>query len=66
MLAMVLLTFVVLVVLFRSRVRMVREGRATVSYFRTFQGSQEPDYAAKPSRHLTNLLVAAASACATG
>jgi hypothetical protein len=58
MLAMVLLTFVVLVTLFRSRVRMVREGHAPVSYFRTFQGSQEPEYAIKPARHLVNLFEA--------
>ena len=58
MLAMVALTFVVLIMLFRSRIRMVREGHAPVSYFRTFQGSQEPDYAAKPSRHLANLFEA--------
>ena len=45
MLALVLLTFVVLIALFRSRVRMVREGLAPVSYFRTFQGSVvEPEY----------------------
>jgi hypothetical protein len=58
MLAMVLLTFFVLVVLFRSRVRMIREGHAPVSYFRVFQGSQEPEFAAKPARHLTNLFEA--------
>jgi hypothetical protein len=58
MLAMVLLTFVVLVILFRSRVRMLREGLVPVSYFGTFQGHQEPDYAAKPSRHLANLFEA--------
>ena len=58
MLAMVALTFVVLILLFRSRVRMVREGHAPVSYFRTFQGSQEPEYALKPARHLTNLFEA--------
>ena len=58
MLAMVLLTFAVLVVLFRSRVRMVREGLAPVSYFRTFQGSLEPDYAVKPARHFVNLFEA--------
>jgi hypothetical protein len=58
MLAMVLLTFIVLIVLFRSRVRMVREGHAPVSYFRTFQGSQEPEYAVKPARHLANLFEA--------
>ncbi|HUQ12584.1 MAG TPA: MAPEG family protein [Steroidobacteraceae bacterium] len=58
MLAMVLLTFVVLITLFRSRVRMIREGHAPVSYFRTFQGSQEPDYAIKPARHFANLFEA--------
>jgi hypothetical protein len=58
MLAMVLLTFIVLIVLFRSRIRMVREGHAQVSYFRVFQGSPEPEYAAKPARHLANLFEA--------
>lgn len=58
MLALVLLTGGVLIVLFRSRVRMVREGLAPVSYFRVFQGSPEPEFAAKPSRHFTNLFEA--------
>ena len=58
MLALVLLTVGVLVVLFRSRVRMVREGLAPVSYFRVFQGSPEPEFAAKPARHFTNLFEA--------
>jgi hypothetical protein len=58
MLALVLLTAGVLIVLFRSRVRMVREGLAPVSYFRVFQGSPEPEFAAKPSRHFTNLFEA--------
>jgi hypothetical protein len=58
MLALVLLTACVLVVLFRSRVRMVREGLAPVSYFRVFQGSPEPEFAAKPARHFANLFEA--------
>lgn len=59
MLAMVFLTFGVLVLLFRSRVRMVREGHAPVSYFRTFQGAVvEPEYTVKPARHLVNLFEA--------
>ena len=58
MLALVLLTFGVLIVLFRSRVRMVREGLAPVSYFRVFQGSPEPEFAVKPARHFTNLFEA--------
>jgi len=58
MLALVLLTFGVLIVLFRSRVRMIREGLAPVSYFRLFQGSPEPEFAAKPARHFVNLFEA--------
>ena len=55
MLAMVLLTFAVAVVLFRARLRAVREGQTPVSYFRLLQGSPEPEFLAKPTRHLTNL-----------
>lgn len=55
MLALVLLTFGVAVVLFRARVRSVREGHTPVSYFRTFQGSQEPEFLAKPTRQFANL-----------
>jgi len=55
MFAMVLLTLGVGVVLFRARKRSVREGHTPVSYFRTFQGSQEPEFLAKPTRHFTNL-----------
>ena len=59
MLALVILTFAVLIVLFRSRVRMVREGLAPVSYFRTFQGSlEQPEFTVKPARHFTNLFEA--------
>ena len=55
MLALVLLTFGVAVVLFRARVRSVREGHTAVSYFRTFQGSPEPEFLAKPTRQFANL-----------
>ena len=55
MLALVLLTFGVGVVLFRARVRSVREGHTPVSYFRVFDGSPEPEFLAKPTRHFTNL-----------
>jgi len=55
MLALVLLTFSVGVVLFRARVRSVREGHTPVSYFRVFQGSPEPEFVAKPTRHFANL-----------
>jgi hypothetical protein len=56
MLALVLLTFGVAVVLFRARLRSIREGHTPVSYFRTFQGSLEPpEFVAKPTRHFANL-----------
>jgi len=56
MFAMVLLTFAVAVVLFRARIRAVREGHTAVSYFRTFAGSPpEQEFLAKPTRHFANL-----------
>jgi len=56
MFAMVLLTFAVAVVLFRARIRAVREGHTAVSYFRTFAGSPpELEFLAKPTRHFANL-----------
>ena len=58
MFAMVLLTATVLVRLFRSRVRAVREGQLPASYFRIYQGGIEPDYAIKTSRHFVNLFEA--------
>jgi hypothetical protein len=58
MLAMVLLTFVVLVTMFRARVRSVREGALPIGRFALMQGDPEPDYVAKPTRHLVNLFEA--------
>jgi hypothetical protein len=55
MLAMVLLTFGVAVVLFRARIRAVRQGLMPASYFRVLQGSPEPEFVAQPTRHFTNL-----------
>ena len=58
MFAMVLLTFVVLTKLFRSRVRAVREGTVSAAYFRIYQGEAEPESTAKPARHFANLFEA--------
>jgi hypothetical protein len=58
MFALVLLTVAVLVVLFRSRVRAVREGKITARYFRLYQGEVEPETTAKPGRHFSNLFEA--------
>jgi len=55
MLTMVLLTFGVAILLFRARVRSVREGHTPVSYFRVFHGSPEPEFLAKRTRHYLNL-----------
>ena len=43
MFAMVVLTATVLVIMFRSRVRAVRENALTSAYFRVYQGGTEPD-----------------------
>ncbi|HTU65631.1 MAG TPA: MAPEG family protein [Steroidobacteraceae bacterium] len=58
MAAMVLLTVVVLVSLFRSRVAAVRTGQIDKTYFRLYQGSEEPELARKVSRHFSNLFEA--------
>lgn len=58
MFAMVLLTATVLTILFRSRVRAVRENQVTAKYFRIYQGEVEPESIAKPARHFSNLFEA--------
>jgi hypothetical protein len=58
MFAMVLLTATVLGILFRSRVRAVRDNQVPVTYFRLYQGAVEPESIAKPARHFTNLFEA--------
>lgn len=55
MFAMVLLTFGVLVALFRTRARSVRAGEMSASYFKTYQEGAEPEAAAKLARHFSNL-----------
>lgn len=58
MAAMVLLTFVVLGTLFRTRIRAVREGTVRASYFQTYQGDAEPEGSIQLSRHFVNLFEA--------
>jgi hypothetical protein len=55
MFALVLLTFAVLVTLFRARVAAVRSGQLSLAYFRLYQGEDEPESTKKPARHLANL-----------
>jgi hypothetical protein len=58
MAAMVLLTMIVLVKLFRSRVAAVRAGEVDAKYFRLHQGAEEPETARKVGRHFVNLFEA--------
>src|SRR5689334_2618385 len=58
MAGMVLLTVGVLVRLFRSRVAAVRAGEMEATYFRLYQGGDEPEATRKLSRHFTNLFEA--------
>ena len=58
MFAMVLVTATVLGILFRSRVRAVREQKVSTKYFRVYQGETEPEESAQASRHFSNLFEA--------
>jgi hypothetical protein len=58
MAAMVLLTMIVLVKMFRSRVAAVRAGQMDAKYFRLYQGGDEPETARKVGRHFVNLFEA--------
>ena len=58
MAAMVLLSAVVLVILFRSRVRAVRAQKIDMTFYRIYQGGAEPEESAKPARHFANLFEA--------
>jgi hypothetical protein len=58
MFAMVLLSFVVLIRLFRSRVSAVKAGELQTSYFRLYRGAVEPESTVKVSRHFSNLFEA--------
>ncbi len=58
MFAMVVLSAIVLVVLFRSRVGAVKAGRVSAKYFRVYQGEVEPEASAKAARHFSNLFEA--------
>jgi hypothetical protein len=58
MFAMVLLTFGVLLTLFRTRARFVREGAVDAAYFKTYQAGAEPEASARLARHFVNLFEA--------
>lgn len=55
MLAMVLLTFAVLLRLFLLRSRLAKEGTIDPRYFQTYQTGEEPADSAKWARHFSNI-----------
>src|SRR5687768_12868637 len=55
MAAMVLLTAVVLVKMYRARIAAVRSGHIEIEYFRLHLGAREPESSARFSRHFVNL-----------
>jgi len=58
MAAMVALTFIVLIAMFRSRVAAVKSGEASAGYYKTYQEGAEPRETAQLSRQLANLFEA--------
>ena len=58
MFAMVVLTFTVLLTLFRTRLGAVRTGTVDARYFKTYQEGSEPEASAKLARHFVNLFEA--------
>ena len=69
MAAMVLLTFGVLLAMFRRRVRAVRSGATQAGYYKTYQEGGEPREVAQYTRHFVNLFEAPTlfyAACISG
>lgn len=55
MATMVLLTFCIMVVMLRGRIRAVRTGEANPGYYKTYQEGGEPREAAQFTRHVVNM-----------
>lgn len=58
MFAMVMLTFTILLVLFRNRVESVGKGEISAYFYKTYQGEVEPDSSLKLTQHVTNIFEA--------
>jgi len=58
MFVLVLLSAFVLVLLFRRRVKAVRDGRVSARYFALFRNELEPEETVKAARHFSNLFEA--------
>ena len=69
MFAMVLLSFIVVLTLFRVRSKSVQDGKVKASHFQTYTGPPEPDKSIQISRHFSNLFEAPVlfyAVCITG
>lgn len=55
MFALVMLTFLIMVVTFRSRMSAVRAGKLPMNYFALMQGQEAPELVAKSTRNFSNL-----------
>jgi hypothetical protein len=53
--AQVALTFAVLVIMFKTRVREVQSGKITMKYFKTYDEGSLPEAIIKTERHFANL-----------
>ena len=58
MFAMVLLTFAVLLRVFRTRARLAKSGTIKLTYFQTYQDGSEPAESAQLARHFSNIFEA--------
>ena len=58
MFAMVVLSFTVLITLFFTRAKSVRDAKVSASHFQTYNESTEPDRSIRLSRHFINLFEA--------
>lgn len=58
MCAMVLLSFAVLMIAFRSRVNAVRNGQVKLGYFKTMTGGEPSEHVLKTGRNFSNLFEA--------
>lgn len=53
--ALVMLTYLVMLVTVRSRLRSVRSGQVSLQYYSLMQGAEVPDFITKTSNHFRNL-----------
>ncbi|MBC7753934.1 MAG: MAPEG family protein [Moraxellaceae bacterium] len=56
--AMFLLSAVILIVMFKARVRAVKAGQIKISYFKTYESLNLPEDVIKTARHFSNLFEA--------